>query len=433
MVIQTRKTNPVGSRVALVGAYERDNFGDVLFLELTSALLRGAEVLPTAPFGSQDDYRPANRDVLRLDEVLDGPPLDALWMVGGEAGGTSIASAYKMAANEGDFAAYSKLDRKARMRHLATTAGRSHHASPYLPRPSSDPRTWSTRFVVNSAGLSGLRGLIGHRRDEAWAAVREAQFVSVRDAESSAVLRAENITHTLAPDLVHSLRGQKPDWLLRTPTESKYALIHVKESLLESFGPQRLAEVIMGSESLSDLRILLFVAGSARGHDSTTLYQDVVEACEAMGARSRVSIAAERSPMAKAELIARASIWIGTSLHGLIISSSFDVPRVGLELEKLVRYARTWDETMPVGVSLGDIDAASATALATAVRASRAEELSELATDNALQAVEAALTPRHDLATTRGKASAALKRRSKSPLRTILTSGAEILRETRRR
>ena len=417
----------------LLGAYERDNFGDVLFLHVTREALGEIPTAIGAPFGSPGNFHPIGLDVHSLRDLSQGPSSPSIWMVGGEIGGTSAAAAYEMAVDEQEFQAFHALRPGARRRFLYDLTGRSPYASPYLPRMSGTRDTWGSRLIVNSAGLSGLDGLVGHRADEGWQAIKEASYVSVRDRASSDVLSRRRVEHTLAPDLVHALRLRSPGWSQRPKRERPLALLHVKGSVLSAFGPEELASVIARSRSLRGFEIRLFVAGTARGHDSIELYRETMAHLSRMAPDAVVSLAEGGDAIEKARLIAQADLWIGTSLHGLIISSAFDVPRVALALDKLTRYARTWDDPMPVGVQLDDLDAAVDSALTTQEVPDRSSDLAEAAWASAMTGREvlAKAVPDSGIASLRAQTSARLERRAASPLRFLATETAATLRAWR--
>ncbi|MEV7692880.1 polysaccharide pyruvyl transferase family protein [Microbacterium sp. NPDC089189] len=419
---------------ALLGAYERDNFGDVLFLEITSRNLSSDDLTVAAPFGLQDDFRPLDADVKPLKEATQSGNVEAVWMVGGETGGTSMPAAYRMAASQERYDAWRSLPPRSQNSRLMELTGRSVYGSPYLPRMSATSGTLKTRLVINSAGLSGLSGLIGHRADESWGAVHDASYISVRDSASARTLERRSVSHALAPDLVHSLRTSQAGWLAGNTDTPGYALIQVKESSLARIGSREFASILLNSPALRGLDLRLFVAGRARGHDSVKLYREVIESAKRTDPSRPISIADPPTAMEKAELIARAALWVGTSLHGLIISSSFEVPRVGLELEKLTRYATTWGDPMPVGVPLEAIGEAASVALHSKETAGRADRLAEAANASFERARSAAETPltasqmneRHDR-------KRRLAVRSNSRFRTALTGSAESLRAWRHR
>jgi len=378
----------VNPHMILVGAYERDNFGDLLFLLQTRhyAGSISSNVVASAPF-SANAGGPLPESVEQYASAIARRPPDAVWAVGGEVGSTSVADAFLMSASSSDFSDYQSRSKRARARYLRGATGLDPSALAYLPRMSAVPHTHGSALIVNSVGLSGLRGLWGSRRENAIESLREATFISVRDQSSSDFLRTLSIEHRLAPDLIHSISlnhepGGEP--------EPDVALIQVKSKVLTQYGPEIFADTLSKSRELKNFRLRLFPAGLARGHDSLELYARVVRSFRKLAPAREISISRSLLPWEKADEIARCGLWIGTSLHGLIVSTAYDVPRVGLELQKLVSYGETWGESMPVGVSLHDLDGAVEQALvrATTSRTSgRAFELAHMAEANAKSAV----------------------------------------------
>ncbi|MGA1835723.1 polysaccharide pyruvyl transferase family protein [Herbiconiux sp. 11R-BC] len=407
--------------VLLIGAYERENFGDLLFLLRTRAYLGDSETTASAPF-SGEMLELLGERIPAYSEALAERPHDAVWVVGGEVGGTTVSDAYRMSATDEEWTQYQQSPQKERWARLEQVSGMRVAASPYLPRMSAFPQTYGSALVVNSVGLSGMRRLLGDRRDETLGAVREAAFVSVRDRQSSDLLRQLSITHTLAPDLVHTLTIDEPGI---ADKQSDLALVQVKGNVLSRYGAAELARVLATSRNLADYRIRLFSAGSARGHDSFELYQDVVDEFRKMAPGRQIDISTQMRPMDKAAEIASAGLWLGTSLHGLIISTAYDVPRVALELDKLVRYAETWEETMPFGVALDDIDAAVDSALAASeasVKSKRSLDLAQQAQSSIREAVSAAASglSQADLSARRERIARRVDRRRKSPVNALV-------------
>lgn len=66
--------------------------------------------------------------------------------------------------------------------------------------------------------------------------------------------------------------------------------------------------------------------------------------------------------------IARSRLWIGSFLHGRIISGSFALPRVNLANNKVETYAATWDSVFSVGVGIENLEVAVVEAIASAAR-----------------------------------------------------------------
>ncbi|MDQ1203314.1 polysaccharide pyruvyl transferase family protein [Rhodococcus sp. SORGH_AS_0303] len=378
----------MNDRLLLVGAYERDNFGDLLFLERAQQYLVGHNSLATVPFDNEC-FDASTYALVPYTDALRESSARGVIVVGGEVGGTSATSAYTMSCTDELYREFLKAGRLRKIKIVRSSTELSVFCSPYLPRMSRDSSTHEAAAALNSVGLSGLSGLVGTRRFEAWQAVRECSYVSVRDRQSSDLLAKNQISHVLAPDFIHTLLTSPS---FRPDVRRNRALIQMKAKVLEQLGVETVASVLSGSKELKNFDLQFFSAGSARGHDSDALYLEVKRLFEKMSPGRRISMPEVGSAQQKAESIAGCGLWVGTSLHGLIISSAFDVPRVGLELEKLVRYAETWGEVMPVGVPIADADAAVASALlarSSAAESGRAAELSQLAHNSMTNAIEA--------------------------------------------
>ncbi|WP_162564284.1 polysaccharide pyruvyl transferase family protein [Microbacterium ureisolvens] len=323
----------------LVGAYERDNFGDILFLEQTRHYLGGIESVACAP-SSGDTSAVGGDAVEAYSAVFARSEIRFVWTVGGEAGATSVGDALRMSGGSLEPSSLGMI---------------TSSASPYLPRPTRHVATARVPAIVNSVGISGVATLHGARRLEAIASLREASFLSVRDRASAELLRSLSITHAVSPDLVQTLRLTAD---LRQNPSPDIAIVQAKAARIRQIGITRFADALRTSFALSRFRIRLFSAGEAPGHDSTELLANVADEFRRRGGGDRIDVSTARTALDKASEIARSGFWAGTSLHGFIIATAFAVPRVGLLLKKVEQYANSWDIPYPTGVSLRHLDRA---------------------------------------------------------------------------
>ena len=328
---------------ALVGAFERDNFGDLLFLDATRGFLDGG--IATAP--SAGDTRAFGGESIRsyFDLFSKERAIEYVWTVGGEVGSTTMEGARRMSgeAHYGD----------------VFTAGLNDH-SPYVPRMSTYESTFSSPYVINSVGLAGLSMLRGVKRIELLGAVREATFVSVRDRTSSRLLNRLGIEHSVAPDIVHAHAEEMKEGV--SPIKD-VALIQCSSEVIGRIGTRRFARYLAESPALRGMRLRLFSAGSAPGHDSIDDLLLIREHLDLLTAPDRTEISESTSAVQRAQEIAGSGLWIGTSLHGFILATSFGVPRVGIELDKVAQYARSWGIEAPAGVPISGLGAATEAAL----------------------------------------------------------------------
>lgn len=366
--------------VLLIGAYERENFGDLLFLILTEHYLGSRPSLAAAPFES-DMSALLGREIQAFGEVLSREMFDVVWTVGGEVGGIGVNTAFEVSASPPDYQRYVDADPRDRRRLVLEHMHCPRLTSPYVPDLRLFPMASGARQVLNSVGLGGMQHLSGSERLPLLRTLACAAEVSVRDATSSRVLRRFGIPHVLAPDLVHTLALVRPV----PPQTTAPVLVQASAGYLSRVGVENFAAALAGSRALARHEIRLFAAGTARFHDDVEVYGNVVEQVLHRSPGRNISICTARGPLDKADQIATSRLWIGTSLHGRIVSASYDRPRIGLADAKVTSYAGTWDATMPFDVPLEQLDSAVEEALSPALLAESlpmSGELRRLADEN---------------------------------------------------
>ncbi|MGW0036414.1 polysaccharide pyruvyl transferase family protein [Gordonia sp. NPDC003376] len=340
--------------VVTVGAYERENFGDLLFLLCTRAYMKGLDLRACAPFDASTESL-IGMEIDTYRHVVESVAPRAVWVVGGEVGGVSLEYGYKMSCSDLEYSEFGRMAAFDRERFLSRRTALPQWSSAYMPAMSAFSSTFGSASVINSVGLRSVGKLVGARRREAFRALREANHLSVRDRSSSRLLRLNRVNHVLAPDLVHTL----PLLDIVTPQSDRYVLLQIREEDLSDLGPRRAAEVIVSSEVIGKFPVRLFTAGSARSHDSRLLYEEVIYECGRLASSLDIGVSTAKSPIEKAAEVAGASLWIGTSLHGYIVATAYGVPRVGLKVPKVTRYAGTWSDPMPFDVPFDEVSEAS--------------------------------------------------------------------------
>jgi len=369
------------TRVLTVGAYERDNFGDLLFLLVTERYLAGSEVVAAAPFAA--DMTPLlDRPVVALGEALTNRDFDVIWTVGGQVGGTSPESALRMSKSPAEYGRYRAAPPSEQRALIRQAFHGAQLVSPYIPAPGSFPRNASAVSVLNSVGLIGAKGLPPHIREEVVEVLRSTDVVSVRDRESSDFLHHIGVKHSLMPDVVHALSVLEP---YEPDPHSDIAVVQFSTRLLERVGHDRLAHKLVQSPHLAGMRIQLLMAGTAPKHDSVEDLERVAGRVHRLDPGRAVEVLTDRRPLDIVRQIRQARIVIGTSLHVRIVAAAYGVPRVTMRRVKPTRYAAHWDELMPYDVRIDDLDDALGAALVAGRRSevrAASERLSTLADDN---------------------------------------------------
>lgn len=347
----------MGSRVLLVGAYERDNFGDLLFLLLTQSYFRSASVVASAPMAA-DMSLLVDQRIVAYGPLLRQQKFDHIWTVGGEVGGVTPESAFRMSAAQDLLRSFATSGNRQQV--LTAAFGGPLLESPYIPRPTAYPKNAMATLGVNSVGLKGMDRLPSPLKSSLLSTLRMAGPVSVRDEASSAYLAEQGISHSLVPDLVHSIALTRPRELV---DDSNYILVQAGERHLRAIGEEEFAKSIAELGHREKLEIRFFVAGTANGHDSVASYERLVTSVSRIDPSVMVSVSSARRPWDRVDEIQRARLWIGTSLHGRIVATAYGVPRVSLDVPKVNRYAATWDSDMPYSVHAHELVDASASAL----------------------------------------------------------------------
>ena len=145
-------------RVLVVGAYERDNFGDLLFLLVTERYLAEAEVVAAAPFAA-DMTALLDRRIHAYGPLLQREAFDVIWTAGGQVGALDVERAYRMSAPPAAYRGFRRRSRRGRERILQRAVGGAPVVSPYIPSTAAYPRNAGAVTVLDSAGLSGIAAL----------------------------------------------------------------------------------------------------------------------------------------------------------------------------------------------------------------------------------------------------------------------------------
>ena len=360
-------------RILLVGAYERDNLGDLLFLLVTERYVAEAEVVAAAPFAA-DMRALLDRRVHAYGPLLRDEPWDVVWTVGGQIGSIDLRRAYRLSAAPEALARFDRANPLTRARILRRAVGGVRVEAPYIPDLTPGALT-----IVNSAGLSGIRWLPAGRRDRLTALLRTRSSISVRDGASSRVLTNAGIEHDLAPDAVHAVNRL---WPGERDPRSDVAVVQVSRGILAQLRLERLADALAASPTLAKLRIRFLLAGTANGHDAAEDLERLAAAVRRAAPGRDIALLEARRPRELVEEIRRAKVVVASSLHVRIVAAAFGIGRVSLARPKTTRYARTWDADMPFDVGPDGLDAAVARAIARAEEpeaATHAAGLSRLA------------------------------------------------------
>ena len=337
-------------KILTIGAYERDNFGDLLFFLVFEYICKKHSVRLIAGSCMESDMQSYfGIYIFPYHFLLSNYTFDAVWVVGGEIGACTAPMAIEMSLPNRYLDRYQYTQEKTKNFIQEYLIGEKIDHLAYLPNIGKYKKNKQTPLVVNSAG--GFEFLEQYADmvivQNTINTLQNAHKVTVRSARSHEYLLGRDIPSTLVPDSVHALS------LFYSPGQSDkgvYIVFQMSKNLFNLYGIDSIAKSLYELVQKYNCPIYLFSAGTAHHHDSLEVYEDIKKYIHDTYQENRIEVIYEKNPLRRVDWIAHAKILISSSLHGRIVAISYKVPRVSLAIEKLSQYAETWDPLFPYGV-----------------------------------------------------------------------------------
>ena len=375
---------PASLPLFLFGAFDRHNFGDLLFPHLMTALLPG-QTVEYAGLAARDLQAFGGHRVRTLTALGDARPAHLIH-VGGELLTCDAYQAAVILLDPAEAAlAIARYDNDpVAAAHWATQQLGTSRAIPYVVGRDSVAPTG--RLIFNAVGGVEWALLSTVQQDEVRAALRQADWVSVRDHLTRDALRAEGFDFPLCPDpavmvaecrgdviLKHQQQGAVKDMLDAFPhgyLACQFSADFGDDASLDALA-QGLARVAAGT----GLGLVLFRAGAAPWHDDPGLYEKVQRRLPSGTLRLFQSL----HLWDICALIAASRGVVSSSLHGRIVALAYGLPRVSLvspqqgqRPDKRAAFAKTWEpQALPRSVAVSQIESAVMQALAVPARVLR--------------------------------------------------------------
>jgi hypothetical protein len=370
-----------GIPTILFGAFDRHNFGDLLFPHIVAALLEEKNLLFAGL--AESDLRSCGghqvRALAQLAAQCGERPVNIIH-VGGELLTCNAWEAAVMLLPP-------PRAQKAIARFDAHTEEALEWARGKLGVSALAPYTVQRELFPHAAGVIyhavggvELGELDPAMRAEVLSKLNAANDVSVRDKETQAVLNAAGITARLTPDpavMVAELFGAD---IRRRAKES--AVAHILKAFPRGYIAAQFSADFGDDETLTKIAaqldriaissgfgVAFFRAGAAPWHDDLVCFERVA-------ARMRtpaVTIFKSLDLWDICALIAGSRVYCGSSLHGRIVAMAFALPRINLlqprqatRHTKQAAFAATWEEAgTPATVEVHEIADGVRDALAT--------------------------------------------------------------------
>jgi hypothetical protein len=368
---------PGAGPTVLFGAFDRHNFGDLLFPHIAAALLPGRDLV-FAGLAARDLRPYGGHDVQALADVAaawgrhPGHPVHLLHVGGEILSCTAWQAAVMLLPPEQAPATVTYLETRPEEKEAWTRArlGRPDLAPYAVPRHLF-PR--AARISYNAVGGVDLGGYAPAQRAEVQAKLRDADAVGVRDHHTLAHLAAAGIAARLMPDpavLVaelfgaeirrHAQQGEVAQ-LQRTFAQG-YLAVQCSADFGDDATLATLAAQLDTVAATSGLGVALFRAGAAPWHDDLA----TLERLAARMCTPAVLVFRSLHLWDICALIASSRGFCGSSLHGRIVAMAFGLPRLNLcigspqatcaAVSKQTAYAATWEAAgLPGQVAVGDL------------------------------------------------------------------------------
>ncbi|MDP3844739.1 MAG: polysaccharide pyruvyl transferase family protein [Oxalobacteraceae bacterium] len=360
-----------GIPTVLFGAFDRHNFGDLLFPHIVAALLARKDLL-FAGLAARDLRSHGGHRVSALAQLAahwGERPVNIIHVGGELLSCDAWEAAVMLLAPDQAHETVARLGGRTQER-LAWARSQLGSAAlaPYTLPPEWFPH--AARVFYNAVGGVDLNQCEPAMRAEVVAKLKAADDVSVRDQQTKALLDASGVTTRLIPDpavMVAELFGTK---IRQRARQGEVAQIlrafpqgYIAVQFSADFGDdQTLTEIAAQLDRIaisSGFGVAFFRAGAAPWHDDLLCYQRAAARMHAPA----VKIFRSLNLWDICALIACSRVYVGSSLHGRIVAMAFALPRINLHHRaqatrptKQTAFAATWEQAgIPATVEVDEI------------------------------------------------------------------------------
>lgn len=345
------------------GAFDRHNFGDLLFAHVAQALLQPQPLLFAGLAGADlradgghrlQPVRTLSQELQALQTTSGGRP-PRLIHAGGEILDCDAWQAAVMLLPPQE--AQQAIARHGGSRQAQLAWAREQLGMPDLAPYVAGRALFPDALILhNAVGGADLVQAEPALRAEVEAKLRQASAIAVRDARTAGLLAAAGIDCMLLPDpacLVAELFEREIGLRLRNGVAAAmrqafphgYLAVQFSADFGDDASLLRIAVQLDRLSAASGFGIVLFMAGAATWHDELCCLQ---RAAQRMAAPARVQVAQSLFLWDICALIAGSRGYLGSSLHGRIVAMAHGLPRLnllqpGTRPGKHAAYAATWD------------------------------------------------------------------------------------------
>ena len=346
----------MSKQIAIYGAFDRFNYGDLLFAVILEKIFRESEGYEIVCYALQESDLSRHGGIptrsiqalFRKGNLTDG---SIVILAGGEVLGATWFKLHRYILPQiwsfplriaNRLISASILDR------ISRRAFRSRLTMPYVITPQDFPA--NVLVAYNAVGGSSLKSFDSELQAMVGKKLKQASYVSLRDSESISLIKeVSGIDADLAPDSAVQMSALFPKERLMKMVSKEadrimgrfsggYFCFQASDDHARDHIPVIVQQLRQVSKN-HDLGIVLLPIGTASGHEDQIPLGQINTMLDVA-----VEIHSEANIFDIMALIANARVFAGTSLHGNITAMSFSVPYIGLtdKVPKLEAYLRTW-------------------------------------------------------------------------------------------
>jgi hypothetical protein len=349
------------THIALVGAFDRHNYGDLLFplvietflkqhqsnkpIEFFSITNSNMEIYGGKNTKSIDQLFTKKRKTRDLIVIAGGEVLPAKW---------SLMLSYLLPPIQAKI-----LNRLASVigekfaSQIISSFFRAGSSLPFVYSPNDFSRKVCISY--NAVGGSHIKDETEFIKGTLIQKLKEATYISVRDNETKHFLEKSGVKNIkLSPDCaillskmypLHSLRKSVSKETLEITNRFPNGYICFQSALPHTKGHERqILDAIQGIIGKTNVGVIVIAIGRATGHEDHKVFELFPRELMA-DSNAKLACARSSSITDLIWLIANSRIYAGTSLHGAITAASYGVPIVGLcpkKVNKLPAFLSTW-------------------------------------------------------------------------------------------
>jgi hypothetical protein len=364
-----------GRQIALVGAFDRYNYGDVLMPIVITKWFTSQYPwlhfdyfgLHSADLSSYDGLKCSSlHDFYRSQSRFDGTVV-----VGGEVLGAEYRTMLPMSMTGFPYlvprvamvflSICAKVSNEATNGFCRTMLG-LHSRMPWIIENVDNP------VVYNTVG--GARRLIPYAMQRKWfpeiaTALRTSRYISVRSSSDRDALVEAGIPCKAAPDSVTTVADcwspREVVCLAKSATRAQisslgeYFVFQINLDEAKRYGTKLIADALEETCSINKLKCLLVPVGYAPVHDDLIALEKIDDQTS-----RNVALLGEHGLFDITYAILSSCCFVGTSLHGAVVAGSYSVPHTSIKRSdtKTSGYLEAWQTTPIPAIAISELPTA---------------------------------------------------------------------------